>query len=73
MGEEVLRRGQIPSCSNHSCESRNPSLGRRRGDAHPHPFASFDRLRTNGVTPYRNRSDAASLMRGPVPDSSDGV
>ena len=40
----------------------------------PPPFASFDRLRTNGtLPPYRNRSDAASLIRGPVPDSSEGV
>ena len=25
------------------------------------------------LPPYRNRSDAASLIRGPAPDSSDGV
>ena len=35
-----------------------------------HPSTGSGRT---GEPPYRNRSDAASLIRGPVPDSSDGV
>ena len=58
-----LRRGQLPPCSNHSCEGRTPSLGRGGG---PAPFPPLG-------TRFRGHDDATTVIPAPEQESIPGT